>query len=166
MFTMCLKFQLTNKSARCMVANAICTQSSKLVSPTTFSRTYIVARAWISGVMTTFSLSVQGNSSKNFLTCSGAFVNSLSEASEYRHRFVVPLPYRKSWLSRARIRCQTSRPTRKCQCKTVVSYPLCVHVTAQNYKIKLCKPIYQSNVSVPSLRATRNDEARHGVLLC
>ena len=48
MFTICLKFQLTKKSARFIVANAICKQSAKLVCPTTFSVIYSVANSIVS----------------------------------------------------------------------------------------------------------------------
>lgn len=56
MFTICLKFQLTKKSARFMVANAMCKQSAKLVCPTTFSAMYSFAKSTASIVVSTNSV--------------------------------------------------------------------------------------------------------------
>ena len=81
MFTICLKFQLTNKSNRAKVAIAICKQSLRLVCPTTFSFTYSSAKAIESSVNETISYSIFKSLSK-VLTFSGALSNSLSVKSD------------------------------------------------------------------------------------
>lgn len=67
---MCLKFQLTKKSARLIVARAICKKSAKLVWPTTFSEMYSEANSTASSVVSrnsVFSALIPFTSSLLFL---------------------------------------------------------------------------------------------------
>jgi len=75
---MCLKFQLIKKSARFIVANAICKQSAKLVCPTTFSDIYADARSIASLVTSKNSVFSILIIFTNSLTFNGAFNNSSS----------------------------------------------------------------------------------------
>jgi hypothetical protein len=73
---MCLKFQLTKKSAWLMVANAICKESAKLVCPTTFSAMYSVAKSITSSVVSMNSVKSALKLFTSSFTFSGAFSSS------------------------------------------------------------------------------------------
>lgn len=76
MFTICLKFQLTKKSARFIVANAMCKQSGKLVCPTTLSVIFSVAKSTTSSVASINSVFLVLRLLTNSFTFSGALSSS------------------------------------------------------------------------------------------
>jgi len=84
MFTICLKFQLTKKSARLIVANAMCKQSAQLVCPTTFSVIYSVAKSIASSVVSINSVKSALRLFTSTFTLSGAFSSSSCVTVKYR----------------------------------------------------------------------------------
>ena len=125
---MCLKFQLTKISTLFKVAAAMCKQSLKLVSPTTFSSIYFSARRIASSPMTILSILALGKSLKYSRTFSGAFVNSTSDKLEKTQITFPSFTLSNSWSVASSNSLSKHLQKPMCQNKNVVSYRFFLNV--------------------------------------